>query len=39
MHTQLMKHFQITPDSMTLTVTFTLKIADLDFAVAGGIRT
>ena len=37
MHTPLMMPFQMTPRSMTLTFTFVLKIAFLDFVAAGGI--
>ena len=32
-----MMPFQMTPRSMTLTLTFALKIAFLDFVAAGGI--
>ena len=36
-HTQLMMPFQMTPRSGTLTLTFVLKIAFLDFVATGGI--
>ena len=35
MHTLLMMSFQMTPRSMTLTLTFALKIVFLDFVAAG----
>ena len=37
MYTPLMMPFQMTPRSMTLTLTFALTIAFLDFVAAGGI--